>query len=85
MTYKGTIQGGAVVLEPGVELPEGLEVRVGVGPAGDADGLLEEPSLEDAVDKLHLLYKIRRGIQQADAGQTVSLAEARKQLAKWLE
>jgi hypothetical protein len=84
MTYKGRVHGGAVVLEQGVELPEGLEVRVGVGPA-DAEDLLEEPSLDDAMDKLHLLYKIRRGIRQADAGRTVSHAEARNRLAKWLE
>jgi hypothetical protein len=84
MTYKGRVHDGAVVLEQGVELPEGLEVRVGVG-AADAEDLLEEPSLDDAMDKLHLLYKIRWGIRQADAGKTVSHTEARNRLAKWLE
>ena len=60
-------------------------MRIGVGGLGDVNGLLEEPSLDDAVEKLHLLYKIHRGIRQADAGQTVSTEEARRRLAKWLE
>lgn len=28
MTYKGRVQGGVVVLEPGVTLPDGTEVQV---------------------------------------------------------
>lgn len=78
------VRNGAVVLDPGVELPEGAEVRVGVAPAGIVEDLLEEPTLDEALEKFYLLYKIRRGIQQADAGQTVSHEEARERLEKWL-
>lgn len=38
----------------------------------------------EELEKLYLLYKIRRGIQQAEAGQTVSHEEARERLKKWL-
>ncbi len=30
MTYRGRVQGGAIVLEPGIDLPEGSVVRVEV-------------------------------------------------------
>jgi len=84
MTYKGRVRNGAVVLETGVELSEGTEVQVETPPFATASDLLHEPSLDDAFEKLHLLYKIHRGIEQADAGQTVSHEEARERLAKWL-
>lgn len=85
MTYKGTVRNGAVVLEAGIALPEGTEVRVGVPGGGrDVERLLTEPSLDKALEKFHLLYKIHRGIEQADAGQTVSHEEARERLQKWL-
>ena len=42
--------------------------------------LPEETSIEEAIEKLYLLYKIEKGIQQADAGKTVSHEEAKKQL-----
>lgn len=46
MTYKGKVQGGVVVLEPGARLDEGVEVVVEpVEPTGDLErlrkGLLE--------------------------------------------
>lgn len=86
MTYKGTVKNGAVVLEAGIALPEGTEVRIGVPPVSDRDfeRLLAEPSLDEALEKFHLLYKIHRGIEQADAGQTVSHEDARERLQKWL-
>jgi predicted transcriptional regulator len=42
-------------------------------------------SIEDAMERLYLLYKVEKGIRQADAGQTVSHEEAKKRLAKWLD
>lgn len=86
MTYSGRVRNGAVVLAPEVELPEGAEVHVEVASAGieDVEGLLEEPTLDDALEKFYFLYKIRRGMQQAAAGQTVSHEEARERLKKWL-
>jgi predicted transcriptional regulator len=46
--------------------------------------LPEEASIEDAVERLHLLFKIERGLAQAEAGQTVTQDEARKRMARWL-
>ncbi len=40
--------------------------------------------IEDATERLYLLYKIQRGIQQANASQVLSQQEARKRMAKWL-
>ena len=88
MTYKGTVRHGTVMLEPGVDLPEGTEVQVGVAQLSDVESfqqLLLESTLDEAIEKLHLLYKIERGVRQADAGLTVSHEEARERLEKWLE
>lgn len=53
MTYRGKVEGGAIVLEKGVELPEGALVRIELVPredssskqAPDPDPLLEMTSL----------------------------------------
>lgn len=84
MTYRGVVRGGAVVLEPGADLPEGAEVQVEAGSPSPTLELLGEPSLEDALEKLYFLYKVRRGLDQADAGETVSHQDARERLAQWL-
>lgn len=47
--------------------------------------LPEEASIEEAMEKLYLLYKIEKGIQQADAGNTVSHEDAKKRLQEWLD
>ena len=36
MVYHGKVKDGTVVLDPGVELPEGAEVRVVLEPAGES-------------------------------------------------
>ena len=41
-------------------------------------------SFEDVMERLYLLYKIRRGIAQADAGETISNEEARERMSKWV-
>ncbi len=46
--------------------------------------LPDDASIEDAIERLYLLFKIERGIAQADAGQKVSQEEARKRMARWL-
>ncbi len=46
--------------------------------------LPEDATVEDALEKLYLLYKIERGISQADTGQKISQAEARLQMERWL-
>jgi predicted transcriptional regulator len=44
-----------------------------------------EAGIEDAMERLYLLLKIDKGLQQADAGETVSHEEAKERLGKWLE
>ena len=47
--------------------------------------LPEDATVEDAFEKLYLLYKIERGIGQADAGQKISQEEARRKMARWFK
>ena len=47
--------------------------------------LPDNASIEDAMDRLYLLYKVDKGIEQADSGQKVSHEEARQRLKRWLE
>ncbi len=47
--------------------------------------LPDDASVEDALDRLYLLYKIERGLRQADGGELISQEEARKRMAKWLK
>jgi predicted transcriptional regulator len=44
-----------------------------------------DASVEDAMERLLLLYKIEKGIEQAAQGKTVSHAEAKHRLRKWLD
>jgi len=46
--------------------------------------LPEDASIEDAIDRLVYLYKIERGINDADAGKKISQEEARARMAQWL-
>lgn len=39
---------------------------------------------EDAMEKLYLLYKINRGIKQADSGKKVFQKKAQKRMERWL-
>ena len=47
--------------------------------------LPDEANVEDALERLYLLYKIDKGIKQADAGELISQDEARQRMAKWLK
>ena len=47
--------------------------------------LPDDASVEDAIDRLYLLYKIDKGIRQADRGELVSQDAARQRMAKWLK
>ena len=40
--------------------------------------------MESKMEHLYLLYKIERGIVQADAGHKVSQEEARERMKRWL-
>ncbi|OGS19275.1 MAG: hypothetical protein A2219_04440 [Elusimicrobia bacterium RIFOXYA2_FULL_50_26] len=46
--------------------------------------LPENAHIEDAMEKLYLLYKVEKGCRQADAGQIISHKEVKKRLHKWL-
>ncbi len=46
--------------------------------------LPDEATGEDAMERLYLLYKVERGIAQAEAGQKVSQEEAHTRMARWL-
>lgn len=47
--------------------------------------LPDDANVEDALERLYLLYKVDKGIKQADAGELVSQDEARQRMAKWLK
>lgn len=47
--------------------------------------LPDEANVEDALERLYLLYKIDKGIKQADAGEMITQDEARRRMAKWLK
>ena len=47
--------------------------------------LPEDASLEDAMERLLLLAKIERGIQQADSEQTITHTQVKERMAKWLK
>lgn len=47
--------------------------------------LPEDVGFEEAIEKLYLLSKIKKGITQADQGQTISHDEAKQKFSKWLK
>jgi predicted transcriptional regulator len=46
------------------------------------NNLPDDASIEDAMDRLLFLAKIERGLQQADAGQTIAHSEVKERMAK---
>ena len=49
------------------------------------EDLPEDATVEDAMERLYLLYKVERGLAQAEAGQKVSQEEARRRMGQWLK
>jgi predicted transcriptional regulator len=47
--------------------------------------LPDDAGVEDALDRLYLLYKVERGLAQADRGELLSQEEVRQRMAKWLK
>ncbi len=41
-------------------------------------------SYEDAMERLFFLAKVEKGLQQADAGQTIPHEKMKKKMRKWL-
>ncbi len=46
--------------------------------------LPDDASIEDAMERLFLLAKIERSIQQADAGERIPHERVKERMAKWL-
>ena len=42
-------------------------------------------TVEEALDRLYLLYKIEKGLGQAENGDLITKEEARRRMAKWLK
>lgn len=49
------------------------------------EGMPEEFSLDDFLDRILLLQKIELGINQSENNETFSTEEAKDQLKKWLK
>ncbi|PYV15893.1 MAG: hypothetical protein DMG21_13510 [Acidobacteria bacterium] len=49
------------------------------------DDLPDDAEVEDALDRLYLLYKVERGLRQSDRGDLLSQQEVRERMAKWLK
>ena len=47
--------------------------------------LPEDATIEDAIEKLVVLYKIQQGLEQLDKGQGISQEEAKKCIRQWLK
>ena len=47
--------------------------------------LPDDASIEDAMERLLFLAKIERGLDQADAGQTIPHAQVKDRMAQWLK
>lgn len=47
------------------------------------DDLPDDADVEDALDRLYLLYKVEKGLQQADRGELIGQEEVRQRMAEW--
>ncbi len=47
--------------------------------------LPDDATVESAMERLYLLYKIEQGIEQADRGQVVSQEELKRRMEQWLK
>ena len=47
--------------------------------------LPDHARVEEALDRLYLLYKVERGLRQADCRELLSQEEVRERMAKWLK
>ena len=49
------------------------------------EALPDDASIEDAMERLLFLAKIEKGLQQADAGRTISHDQVKERMAKWVK
>lgn len=47
--------------------------------------LPSDAGLAEAMDRLYVLYKVERGLREADRGELISQQEARRRMAGWLK
>ena len=47
--------------------------------------LPDDATIEDAIERLVILYKIQRGLEQLDKGEGIPQEEARKRIRQWLK
>ena len=47
--------------------------------------LPDDATVESAMERLYLLYKIEQGIEQADRGQVVSQEKVKRRMEQWLK
>ena len=47
--------------------------------------LPEDAGVEDALERLYLLYEVEKGLGQAERGELIPQQEVRRRMAKWLE
>ena len=47
--------------------------------------LPDETSVEAAIEKLYLVSKIKKGIDQVEAGQTLSHTDVKSRFSQWLQ
>lgn len=47
--------------------------------------LPEDATIEDAIERLIILYKIQQGLEQLDKGEGIHQEEARKRIRQWLK
>lgn len=45
--------------------------------------LPDDADFEQAMERLYLLYKVQRGLEQADSGRVVSQDEVERRAAEW--
>ena len=45
----------------------------------------DDTTVESAMERLYVLYKIEQGIEHADRGQVVSQEEAKRRMEQWLK
>lgn len=48
-------------------------------------GLPDDASFEDVMERLLFLSKVERGIQQADSGQAIPHEKMRQKMKRWLK
>ena len=47
--------------------------------------LPDDASIEEAMERLLFLAKVEKGLEQADAGETLSHEELKERMSKWLK